>query len=283
MRIRQFRKNGVTGIGFVTEGGVRGLFSDHDDYPGGLDLLIGQDIQAGLAVLHAAPVLDESELEWLPPITSPGKILCVGLNYADHTLEVAMEQPAFPTIFVRFSTSLMGHQAPCTIPHDSEQLDFEGEIAMVIGKTARNVSRSNAGDFIAGWVLFNDISVRDYQFKTSQWTIGKNFDSTGAFGPDFITADELPPYVDGLRLQTRLNGEIVQDASTSDMIFKPDELIEILSAVMTLQPGDVIVTGTPAGVGMARKPPLWMKAGDVVTVEVSGMGTLTTPIIGSAS
>jgi acylpyruvate hydrolase len=283
MRIRQFRKNGELGVGLITPTGLRGFFVNESGYPGSLDAIIGQDFQAILAPLVDAPVLDEATLKWLPPIMKPGKILCVGLNYADHTLEVAMDQPAYPTIFARFSTSLMGHEAACPFPTLSEQLDFEGEIAMIIGRSGRNISRADANDYIAGWALFNDISVRDYQFKSSQWTVGKNFDATGAFGPDFISKDELPPYVAGLTLTTRLNGAVVQDAKTDDMIFKPDVLIEILSAAMTLEPGDVIVTGTPAGVGMGRKPPLWMKAGDVVTIEVSGMGLLETPIVGHGS
>jgi len=165
------------------------------------------------------------------------------------------------------------------LPACSEQLDYEAELAVIIGTRCKNVPAEKAQEVIAGYSCFNDGSIRDYQRKTAQWTVGKNFDATGAFGPFFVTAQELPPAAKGLRIQTRLNGVVMQDANTSDMLFPVEEAIAILSECMTLEPGDVIVTGTPAGVGAARKPPVWMKANDLVEVEIEGIGILSNTII----
>lgn len=233
------------------------------------------------AVLRSPPrhaVLAAERARWLPVLPHPGKILCVGLNYRDHSAESGFQQPAYPTLFARFASSLVGHDAAILRPRQSEQLDYEGEIAAVIGRGGRHIGRAAALDHVAGYALFNDASIRDYQTKSPQWTVGKNFDGTGAFGPEFVTADELPPGAAGLRLRTRLNGTVVQDASTDDMVFGVADLVAILSEAMTLEPGDVIVTGTPAGVGLARKPPLWMRPGDVVEVEAEGIGLLRNPI-----
>lgn len=214
----------------------------------------------------------------LPPLSNPEKIVCIGLNYKDHSAESGFKQPEYPTVFGRFNSSLIAHGAPILRPAFSEQLDYEGELAAIIGKTARDAAEEDALDHIAGYSVFNDGSIRDYQFKAPQWTPGKNFDDTGAFGPDFVTADDLPPGCEGLRLQTRLNGQVVQDASISDMVFPVAKLVAILSQFMTLKPGDVIVTGTPSGVGLARKPPLFMKHGDTVEVEIDRVGLLRNPV-----
>ncbi|MBU9319887.1 fumarylacetoacetate hydrolase family protein [Burkholderia gladioli] len=224
-------------------------------------------------------------LHWLPPLRHPPKILCVGLNFADHTRESNYEQPAYPTLFLRVDTSLVAHGQPMIRPavSDSEGLDFEGEIAVVLGQGGRHIARERALDCVAGYALFNDGSVREYQFKTPQWTVGKNFDATGAFGPELITSDELPPGIKGLRLETRLNGELVQSASTDDLVFDVATLISIISEAITLEPGDVIVSGTPSGIGWARTPRLLMKAGDVCEVSVEGMGTLRNPIADEAA
>lgn len=224
-------------------------------------------------------------ITFLPPLARPPKIICVGLNYADHTKESNYEQPAYPTLFFRVTTSLVAHQQPLVRPavQDSEGLDFEGEIAAVLGKGGRHIRKEDALAHVAGYALFNDASVREYQFKTPQWTVGKNFDGTGAFGPDLVTADELPPGAKGLRLQTRLNGEVVQSASTNDMVFDVESLISIVSQAITLEAGDVIVTGTPSGIGWARTPKLLMKHGDVCEVSVEGIGTLSNPIVDEAA
>ncbi|WID94972.1 fumarylacetoacetate hydrolase family protein [Bosea vestrisii] len=226
----------------------------------------------------AAALLDPRAVTFLPVVPRPGKIICVGLNYADHSAESGFKQPDYPTLFGRFSTSLIGHKAPLIRPNLSDQLDYEGEIAAVIGRRATHVPKASALDHVAGYAVFNEGSVRDYQFKAPQWTVGKNFDGTGAFGPALVTSDELPPGARGLKLTTRLNGETVQSASTDDMVFDVATLISIISEAITLEPGDVIVTGTPAGVGVARKPQLFMKPGDVCEVEVEGIGLLVNPI-----
>ncbi|TIX73416.1 MAG: fumarylacetoacetate hydrolase family protein, partial [Mesorhizobium sp.] len=230
------------------------------------------------AMLADAPTISLEAVEMLPPIANPEKIVCVGLNYRDHSTESGFKQPDFPTIFGRFNSSLIAHGDPMVRPEVSDQLDYEGELVAIIGKTARDVAESDSLDHVIGYSIFNDGSIRDYQFKAPQWTPGKNFDDTGAFGPWFVTAEELPAGCEGLRLTTRLNGQIVQDASISDMVFSVAKLVSILSSFMTLVPGDVIVTGTPSGVGAARKPPLFMRDGDVCEVEIEGIGKLVNPI-----
>lgn len=215
-----------------------------------------------------------ADIEYRPLIPRPGKIICIGRNYAAHAAEGGAETPTFPEVFFRGPTSLIPHQGTIIRPQCSEMLDFEGEFAFVVGKACRHASEDNALDFIAGYTLFNDATLRDYQKVSSQWTVGKNFDSTGAFGPELVTADELPDAMAGLSLTTRLNGKLMQDGQIDHLVFPVRTLIAILSECMTLEPGDVVVTGTPAGVGFARKPPVWMKHGDTVEIEVQGLGKL---------
>jgi acylpyruvate hydrolase len=217
-------------------------------------------------------------ISYLPPITDPGKIICVGLNYKDHAAEANMKLPDCPVLFPRYTTTLVGHKQPMIRPKASRRFDYEAELVAVIGKKARHVPKSKALDVIAGYSIFNEGSIRDFQMRTSQWTLGKNFDGTGGFGPEFVTADELPPGARGLRIQARLNGKVLQDDNTRNMIFDVRELIKTASQVMTLMPGDIIVTGTPAGVGFARKPPVFMKQGDICEIEIEGIGTLVNPI-----
>lgn len=242
----------------------------------------GAELRAAVGkALAAAPgsaLLDPRAVTYLPAVPRPGKIICVGLNYADHSAESGFKQPDYPTLFGRFSTSLIGHGAPMIRPVLSDQLDYEGEIAAIIGRTGKHIEKAKALDYVAGYSIFNEGSVREYQFKAPQWTVGKNFDGTGAFGPAVVTADELPPGMSGRRIQTRLNGQTMQSASTDDMVFDVASLISIISEAITLEAGDVIVTGTPAGVGLARKPPVFMKPGDVCEVEVEGLGILKNPI-----
>lgn len=279
MRFVMFEASGRRGIALAqTAGGFRGLKEGDEKFPGTLDALV----RAGLPALEAAAyVLQQGELvdldrvRLLPPLPAPGKIICVGLNYVDHSLESGFVVPAYPAVFARFASSLIGSGAPLICPSVSTQFDYEGELVAVIGKAGRHIGENEALDHVIGYSIFNEASVRDYQTKSPQWTVGKNFDGTGAFGPMLVTADELPPGAIGLRIQTRLNGETVQQASTSDMVFNVASLISILSEAMTLEPGDIIVTGTPAGVGMARKPQLFMKQGDVCEVEIEGIGILT--------
>ena len=214
------------------------------------------------------------EIHYLPLLPRPGKIVCIGRNYAAHAAEGGAETPSYPEIFFRGATSLVAHQAPIIRPKCSDKLDFEGEFAFVVGKTCRHATLENSLEHIAGYTLFNDATIRDYQRFSTQWTIGKNFDGTGAFGPELVTRDELPDGLQGLSLVTRLNGQEMQNGRINDLVFPVRQLIVLLSECMTLEPGDVVVTGTPSGVGFARKPPVWMKAGDEIEVEVAGLGRL---------
>lgn len=209
----------------------------------------------------------------------PGKILCVGLNYVDHAIEIDPKRlPEHPVFFGRLASTLIGHDAPLLRPRVSRQLDYEGEMAAVIGLGGRHIPPEAALAHVAGYALFNEGSVRDYQFRSSQWFLGKNFDGTGAFGPELCTTDELPPGAKGLRLTTSVNGEIVQETCTSDMLFDVARLVATLSEAMTLAPGDVLVTGTPSGVGFARTPPYFLKPGDVCEIELEGYGVLRNPV-----
>lgn len=236
--------------------------------------------KAKAAALDASSdaLVNSAEITYLPLIPRAPKVICIGRNYAAHAKEGGAEPPTYPEIFYRGNTSLLGHKQAIIRPQCSDRLDYEAELVAIIGKRARHVSKEEGLDYIAGYSIFNDATLRDYQRKSSQWTIGKNFDNTGAFGPEFVSSDELPPGAHGLQIQSRLNGEVMQDANTRDFIFPMDELIAILSECMTLEPGDVIVTGTPAGVGYARNPPVFMKHGDVCEVEIEGIGILSNPV-----
>jgi 2-keto-4-pentenoate hydratase/2-oxohepta-3-ene-1,7-dioic acid hydratase in catechol pathway len=212
-------------------------------------------------------------ITWLPVIPNPDKILCIGLNYETHRKETGRSEVENPTVFGRFANSQTGHLANIIRPRVSKDLDFEGELALIIGKPGRYISRASAWDHIAGYACYNEGSVRDFQRHTHQFTPGKNFPDTGAFGPWMVTPDEAGDLAP-LRLQTRLNGQVVQDATISQMIFGIPQQIEYCSTFTRLEPGDVIVTGTPGGVGSRRIPPLWMKPGDVVEVEIDRIGLL---------
>lgn len=276
MRIVSFMYDGKPQLGLRVADGVKVLG------PYSLDDLIRQGPRAVLELVEQ--VGDKSLVipcpdQLLPPLSYPSKVLCVGLNYHDHTAEAQMDQPDYPTVFARFASGFVGHGENMAVPLLSHQLDFEGELVAIIGKRAYQVSPEDALEYVAGYSIFNDGSIRDYQKRTTQWTVGKNFDATGAFGPDFVTTDEVSRGASGLQIETRLNGEIMQSANTSDMIFSVAELISIFSNAMTLMPGDMIVTGTPAGVGVARTPPIFMKKGDVCEVSIEGLGTLRNPII----
>jgi 2-keto-4-pentenoate hydratase/2-oxohepta-3-ene-1,7-dioic acid hydratase in catechol pathway len=221
-----------------------------------------------------------STLALEPCIPQPGKIICLGVNYVDHAKEGGNTVADYPTLFLRCSTSLLAHGAPLRVPAISDKLDYEAELAVVIGRAARFVTEAQALDHVFGYACFNDATLRDYQRRTTQWTIGKNFDATGGFGPCLVTADELPPGCTGLRIQSRLNGQVMQSANTSDMVFGVARTLSLLSECVTLEPGDVVVMGTPAGVGYARTPPVWMKAGDTIEIDIEGVGVLSNPITG---
>ena len=282
MRFVMFEAAGKQGIALEQGAGVfHGLSRGDAGFPGTLDQLVRRGRPAladAVRTLSRGGVVDLTKVRLLPPLSAPGKIICVGLNYVDHSLESGFVVPAYPTIFARFSSSLIASGAPIIRPFLSAQLDYEGELVAVLGKSGRHIAEDDALDHVVGYSLFNDASIRDYQTKSPQWTVGKNFDGTGAFGPMLVTEDELPPGAAGLQIQTRLNGQIVQNASTSDMVFSVARLISILSEAMTLEAGDIIVTGTPAGVGVARKPQLFMKHGDICEVEIEKIGILTNRI-----
>jgi len=245
-----------------------------------LAILLNPGAKAKAAsAIDRAKAVNEDSLSYAIPMAKVGKIICVGLNYADHAAESPYAKPEFPVFFLRVETGLIGHGAPIMRPMVSEQLDFEGEMVAVIGKGGRRIPQDRALDHVAAYSLFNDGSIRDWQFKGPQWTLGKNFDQTGPFGPFLVSADEVPVGAKGLKISTRLNGQTVQEANTDDLLFALPELIFRVSEAMTLLPGDLLVTGTPAGVGFARKPPLFMKNGDVCEVEIEKIGVLRNPVV----
>jgi len=217
-------------------------------------------------------------LKYALPVARPGKIVCLGQNYLEHVKEQDANVAKFPTVFMRCQTSLLAHGDPMIRPLVTETLDWEAEMVVIVGKRAKHLDLANAYSCIAGYSCFNEGSVREFQRKTSQWDMGKNFDSTGAFGPWMVTADELPPGGKGLKIQTRLNGEVMQSDNTDNMMFPVAETIAYITQGMTLEPGDIIVTGTPSGVGCWRKPPIWMKHGDNCEIEIERIGVLSNPI-----
>jgi len=220
-------------------------------------------------------------LRYALPVAHPGKVVCLGLNYLEHVKEGPNRDniPKFPTIFMRGATSLVAHESAIVRPRASETLDYEGELILVVGRRAKHLTPGNALTCIAGYSVGNEGSVREFQRKTTQWDMGKNFDRTGGFGPWMVTADELPPAAKGLKLETRLNGKVMQSDNTANMMFPVVEMLVYVTQGMTLEPGDIIFTGTPSGVGHARKPdPIWMRNGDVCEVEIEGVGTLRNPI-----
>jgi acylpyruvate hydrolase len=222
-----------------------------------------------------------SGLKFALPVANPGKIVCLGLNYMDHVKEGPHRDniPKFPSIFFRVVTSMVPHLQPIIRPRESIQLDYEAEMVAIVGKRAKHLTKDNALDCIVGYSVSNEGSVREFQRHTTQWGMGKNFDRTGGFGPWMISADELPRAGAGLKIESRLNGNVMQSDNTANMMFPLVETLVYLTKGMTLEPGDIILTGTPSGVGHARKPePVWMKAGDVCEVEVEGIGTLHNPI-----
>ena len=246
------------------------------------EVLACYDLSTGMidrikAELSNLPLVSRSSVHLSSPIPRPGKIICIGLNYRDHAEESGMAIPTSPIIFSKFGTCVIGSGEPIRIPVGSNQVDYEAELAVVIGRTAKNVAAGEAMDYVFGYTNFNDVSARDFQFADGQWQRGKSCDTFAPMGPAVVTADEVGDPHD-LNVRFRLNGETLQDSNTCQLIFKTSELIEFLSRVITLEPGDIIATGTPPGVGFARKPPIFMKPGDVAEVEIDQLGTLTNPV-----
>lgn len=277
MKLCSFVKDGRAGYGLVTDSGIVDLASRLPEQT--LRALI-ESGDMGSAAAFAGEKADFAydAVEQAPVIPNPDKIICVGLNYRDHVEETGNVETPNPTLFARFAGSQVGHNQPMIKPRESEKFDYEGELALVIGKGGRRISEADALDHVAGYACYNEGSVRDWQRHTAQYLPGKTFAGTGGFGPWMVTADEIPDPM-ALHLQTRLNGKVVQDSDVSLQITPIRKIISYCSTVLPLLPGDVIVTGTPGGVGARREPPLFMFDGDVAEVEISGIGTLRNPII----
>jgi 2-keto-4-pentenoate hydratase/2-oxohepta-3-ene-1,7-dioic acid hydratase in catechol pathway len=237
-----------------------------------------EEVKNWIAQVSGADLVKADTATLGAPMARPPKIICVGLNYRDHAIESKMEIPSVPTIFAKFATSVIGPGENIVLPRNSVKPDYEGEFAFVVGKRGRHVPAAAWREYVFGYTILNDVSARDFQMATSQWMMGKTFDTFAPMGPVIVTADEIAdPH--NVRIALRINGETLQDSNTSNLIFVVDKLIAFLSSVFTLEPGDVISTGTPAGVGFARKPPVWLKPGDTVEVEVEGIGTLSNPVV----
>ena len=274
MRIVSFQREGEIGFGLR-----RGKEVAEID-PG---FAAGNDLFAKLA--EGEPTLSGrtfplASLTLLSPAPKPGKVICIGLNYVEHAKEGGNPIPDYPAVFLRCKTSMVAPGQPLLRPRESDRFDYEAELAIIIGRPARRVAEAGALAHVAGYACANDGSVRDYQRKSTQWTMGKNFDATGSVGPELVTPDELPPGAHGLAIRSILNGQRMQDGNTADMIFTVARLVAILSEAMTLEPGDVVMTGTPSGVGYARKPPVFMRPGDVCEIEIEGICRLRNPIAG---
>lgn len=284
MKFITYKQNGTKNVGILLEGGVVPLSillpaaptNIVDVIAAGTALLI--QAESALKDLTYTPV-PLSNFDLLPVVPNPSKIICLGLNYSEHAKEGGHEVPQNPTLFVRVASSLAAANADIVAPNASKRVDYEAELALVIGKTGKNILKSEALEYVYGYSAFNDISMRDWQRRSPQWDAGKNFDGSGPFGPALVTADELPAGAKGLRIRSVLNGQTMQDANTDDMVFDVPTIIADISTIMQLNAGDVIVTGTPSGVGFARKPPVYMKAGDVIEIIIDGLPTLKNTVI----
>ncbi|MEO0575756.1 MAG: fumarylacetoacetate hydrolase family protein [Pseudomonadota bacterium] len=279
MRCVSFQFQGASCYGVATDAGVIDASATLRRRFASLQDVIAADSLSLLAELDrpSAAIIGYEDIEFLPVIERPDKIICVGINYRPHREETGREAPKYPVLFSRFASSQVGHGEPLIAPSASHHFDFEGELALIIGTPGRHISREDAYAHIAGYSCFNDGSVRNFQRHSPQFTAGKNFNQSGSFGPWMVTSDEIPdPTI--LQLETRLNDTVMQSASVADLDFDIPHLISYISTFAQLLPGDVIVTGTPGGVGYVRKPPVYMRDGDVVEVDISGIGVLRNPV-----
>jgi acylpyruvate hydrolase len=287
MKIVGFEANNGVRLGVVDGDGVIDLQAVDANVPTDLAEVLRRsngDLSSIGALAKKAPASARRPLEGLKyalPVAHPGKIICLGLNYLEHVKEGSQRDniPKFPTIFMRGQTSLVPHEQPIIRPKASETLDYEAELILVIGKRAKHLTMANAYSCIAGWASGNEGSVREFQRKTTQWDMGKNFDRTGGFGPWMVTADEVPAGGKGLKIESRLNGKVMQSDNTDNMMFPVAETLVYVTQGMTLEPGDIIITGTPSGVGFARKPPVFMKGGDTCEIDIENVGVLVNPIV----
>ena len=281
MRIVSFRRDGKISYGLL-EG------DEIADLPG-LDPQLPPALNDALPTLRGyvppagtRKTVSRSDVTLLPVIPSPQKIICIGVNYADHAAETGQAPPPYPTVFAKFANTLAASGDPIVLPSASTMPDYEGELAVVIGRPGRQITEQDALDYVAGYTAFNDVSARDFQGHTSQWTMGKSPDTFGPLGLALLTADEIPD-PQKLELRTTVNGEVLQQASTADMVFTVRQLIAYLSQTMTLLPGDVIATGTPSGIGAARTPPRFLRPGDTVVISIDDVTELANPVVGEDS
>ena len=284
MRLMSFERHGRPGFGVVVGDGIVDAGRRLAGSPRTLrDALLAGSLPELRRLATEKPDVALADVAFAPVIDDPAaKLLCVGVNYLPHIKEMGRERPSHPVLFVRFHDSIVGHGQPLLLPPSSVQFDYEGELAVVIGKRARRVRKEQALDYVAGYACFNDGSLRDFQRHSQQFTPGKNFHHSGSFGPWLVTPEDVPD-PRKLTLTTRLNGQVVQHESVGELCFDVPQLIEYCSTWSELQPGDVIVTGTPGGVGAGRTPPLWMKDGDNVEVEISGIGVLRNKVVAEAA
>jgi 2-keto-4-pentenoate hydratase/2-oxohepta-3-ene-1,7-dioic acid hydratase in catechol pathway len=274
MKVVTFERNGSRSYGLLDEDRVVDVGSRlASRYPDLRSVLAAGALKELKILAKDAAAFRMDEVKLLPVIPNPEKIFCVGLNYVSHRTETKRPETKYPSIFTRFADTQVGQGAPVLRPRFSTSFDYEGELAVVIGRGGRHISEQDVGAHIAGYSCYNDVTVRDWQRHTAQWTPGKNFPNTGAFGPALVTADEIPD-LGALTLTTRLNGEVMQQAPISDLIFSVPVIVSYISKFTPLYPGDVIATGTPGGVGDRREPPVYMKDGDIVEVEIDRLGTL---------
>lgn len=283
MKLVTFVSNGATRIGALIGEDRVVDFSQADaslpkDMIGFLKGSKATQAVAQKAIDGGAKSIALSEVKLLAPIPNPGKIICIGLNYSDHAAETGQPIPKYPIVFSKYSNTVIATGDKIVLPRVSNEVDYEAELGFVIGKTARYVSAADALDYVAGYMPINDVSARDYQTRISQWTMGKTFDTFAPMGPALVTSDEIAD-AGNLKISLTINGEVLQDSNTNKLIFGIPQLVEALSEVMTLEAGDVVSTGTPPGVGMARNPKRYMKAGDVVNITIEGLGTLSNPVV----
>ena len=284
MRLVSYQSDQGPRVAGVCDEGYVDLNRADADVPHCIKMLLAQGsggLRRAETALKSGRPMAAAEVKLLPPVPRPEKVICVGINYADHARESGMEPPDRPVIFNKFPTTVRASGDPIVLPGESDQVDYEAELVVVIGKSGRRIPRARAMDHVAAYCCGNDVSARDWQKGTpaGQWLLGKSFDSFAPFGPYLVTADEIAD-PGKLRIQLRLNGQTMQDSNTDQLIFPVAALIEYVSSVLTLTPGDVLFTGTPPGVGMARKPPVFLKPGDTTEVEIENLGILRNPVVG---